>query len=176
MGSLIWINGPFGVGKTTTAEIVCERAGGLFFDPEELGFLLRDIVPKKHQSENFQDIPLWRTALIHFAHGLCNDYTPPVVMPMTIYNSIYVKEIMDSFGERGVNLFHVVLTASREIIAHRIGDRQFGESAAAFSLHHLDASLLALNQVRTDLLIDNSAITAHDCAQQILQALPNGKR
>src|SRR5690348_7546872 len=44
---VIWINGAFGVGKTTVARALHERwPDAVVFDPEQLGFVLRRIVPR----------------------------------------------------------------------------------------------------------------------------------
>ena len=40
---LVWLGGTFGAGKTTTGRLLVERAPGLrLFDPEWVGFLLRE--------------------------------------------------------------------------------------------------------------------------------------
>ncbi|HBN2405570.1 TPA: hypothetical protein MM915_005799, partial [Klebsiella pneumoniae] len=43
---IIWINGPFGAGKTTLAERLRDRRPkSLIFDPEEIGFVVKETVP-----------------------------------------------------------------------------------------------------------------------------------
>jgi adenylate kinase family enzyme len=43
---IIWLNGTFGAGKTTTArELVATTPGARLFDPELVGYLLRAILP-----------------------------------------------------------------------------------------------------------------------------------
>ena len=57
---LIWINGAFGAGKTRVAQrIAALRPDALLFDPEQVGFLLRRLLPREDLSD-FQDRPLWR--------------------------------------------------------------------------------------------------------------------
>ncbi len=47
---IIWINGPFGAGKTTLAKRLRDRRSkSLIFDPEEIGFVVKETVP--HASE-----------------------------------------------------------------------------------------------------------------------------
>ncbi len=42
---IIWINGPFGAGKTTLAERLRDRRPkSLIFDPEEIGFVVKGVV------------------------------------------------------------------------------------------------------------------------------------
>ncbi|HCJ9739900.1 TPA: tunicamycin resistance protein, partial [Escherichia coli] len=40
---IIWINGPFGAGKTTLAKRLRDRRSkSLIFDPEEIGFVVKE--------------------------------------------------------------------------------------------------------------------------------------
>lgn len=45
---IIWINGPFGAGKTTLAKRLRDRRSkSLIFDPEEIGFVVKETVPMR---------------------------------------------------------------------------------------------------------------------------------
>ena len=58
---IIWINGPFGAGKTTLAERLRDRRPkSLIFDPEEIGFVVKETVPIP-ASGDYQDLPLLRS-------------------------------------------------------------------------------------------------------------------
>ncbi|KAB3532841.1 hypothetical protein [Alkaliphilus serpentinus] len=55
---IIMINGPFGVGKTTTAyKLLNSLDNSMIFDPEEVGFMLRNIITKdiRHDDEKKDD-------------------------------------------------------------------------------------------------------------------------
>lgn len=58
---IVWLNGPFGVGKTTTAELVTERSGWRLFDPEHVGYLLAGNLQDLGH-DDFQDLveDYWR--------------------------------------------------------------------------------------------------------------------
>jgi len=57
---LLWINGPFGGGKSTTArELQSRLPGSLICDPELLGLGLQRMLPPELRSD-FQDFPAWR--------------------------------------------------------------------------------------------------------------------
>lgn len=44
---ICWINGSFGAGKTVLAGELLELSpGSVLYDPEEVGFMLRDMVPR----------------------------------------------------------------------------------------------------------------------------------
>ena len=52
---IIWINGPFGAGKTTLAKRLRDRRSkSLIFDPEEIGFVVKETVPMP-ASGDYQD-------------------------------------------------------------------------------------------------------------------------
>ncbi|GLI84134.1 hypothetical protein ANABIO32_18340 [Rossellomorea marisflavi] len=45
---IIMINGAFGAGKTTLANALCkELPGSMIFDPEEVGYMLRNVIPEE---------------------------------------------------------------------------------------------------------------------------------
>lgn len=58
---IIWLNGTFGVGKTTTsAELVRLIPEAHFFDPEQVGVMLRRHATGLPKVGDFQDWALWR--------------------------------------------------------------------------------------------------------------------
>ena len=63
---IIMINGAFGAGKTTMAHALCESLPGtMLFDPEEVGYMLRNVIPEERKQleapeGDFQDLDLWR--------------------------------------------------------------------------------------------------------------------
>ncbi|WP_200902481.1 MULTISPECIES: hypothetical protein [Protofrankia] len=61
---ICWINGSFGAGKTTFTEELRRRCpDAVVFDPEEVGFMLRDMLPPA-PSGDFQDLPAWRLLVV----------------------------------------------------------------------------------------------------------------
>jgi hypothetical protein len=63
---IIWINGSFGAGKTTLAgELKRRMPEAVLFDPEYVGYILREWVPVP--TGDFQDLPSWRELVIETA-------------------------------------------------------------------------------------------------------------
>ena len=62
---ILWLNGTFGVGKTTTSRCIAEVSAEWHpFDPEWVGYMLRanlDGVP----FDDFQDLAAWRRLVPH---------------------------------------------------------------------------------------------------------------
>ena len=51
---IIWINGSFGIGKTSTAELLKnELDKSIIYDPEEIGGFLSNMF--NHEKDDFQD-------------------------------------------------------------------------------------------------------------------------
>jgi len=53
---ILWINGAFGAGKTTTVKKLRKLlANSFLYDPEEAGFFIRKNAPKSFLQGDFQD-------------------------------------------------------------------------------------------------------------------------
>lgn len=117
---IIWINGAFGGGKTTLAEELLGRLpDAMEFDPEYVGHILVKCVPWP-DSGDFQDLPLWRKLVAEFAVGLATEYGRPLVVPMTLVNPQYQKEIFEPISTAGIHLVHVFLDVPEPELRRRI--------------------------------------------------------
>lgn len=67
---IVWINGPFGVGKSTAACLLAGLwPGATLFEPEYLGSLLRHWYPPDTVVDDFQDLSVWRRLVKETAMG-----------------------------------------------------------------------------------------------------------
>lgn len=123
---IIWINGAFGAGKTTAAyELNRRLADSFVYDPENVGFFLRENLPEACCRDDFQDIPLWRRfnyQILKEIHKTCGS---TVIVPMTLVNPDYYEEIIQRLLDDGIPLAHVILCAGRETIIRRLKKRSF---------------------------------------------------
>lgn len=85
---IVLINGPFGVGKTTQANLLVEELdNSMLFDPEEIGSMLRHIISTDIVTyDDFQDNPLWKTISVEIAKAVKKEYQRHLIIPMTIYH------------------------------------------------------------------------------------------
>ena len=95
---IIMLNGAFGVGKTTIAQsLVASLPHSMIFDPEEVGYMLRRITDGvrcgAEDTDDFQDIALWRTLTIETAAALRRRYQRDLIVPMTLANPKYLEQI-----------------------------------------------------------------------------------
>jgi hypothetical protein len=121
---IIFINGSFGVGKTTIAQSLAQRIpNSLLYDAEEVGLMLRNILKPIDWSGDFQDYPLWRTLVIEVAEMLRKQYSRTLIMPMTIWREDYFNEVMSGLSKIDPVINHYCLTAPEDVIRKRILDR-----------------------------------------------------
>jgi hypothetical protein len=67
---ILWINGTFGVGKTTTANLIVQRAPvWRLFDPEWVGYMLRANLGDRDFAD-FQELPPWRALVPRVAYEI----------------------------------------------------------------------------------------------------------
>jgi hypothetical protein len=146
---IVWLNGPFGAGKTTLAQKLRERKPDLLlFDPEEIGFVVKTMVPPA-PSGDYQDLPLWRgmtaTALIEIR----KHYNQHIVVPMTLVRPDYLNELLGNLMQRGEDVLHVFLTVNEEVLRERIErqtmspDRSQNERIRDWRLAQVDRCLAA---------------------------------
>lgn len=67
---IIMINGAFGVGKTTISnELVKVLENSMFYDPEEAGYMLRNMLPEKNKTTGGRDRGFPRLLLMENING-----------------------------------------------------------------------------------------------------------
>jgi len=117
---IVWINGPFGVGKSTLAAALSARwPEATVFDPEHLGFLLRNWHPPGLVVDDFQDLSVWRRLVVETATGLLRDLGRPLIVPMTVLRPEYFDEIVGGLRGAGASVHHFCLVAGRDEVMRR---------------------------------------------------------
>jgi hypothetical protein len=123
---LLWINGPFGGGKTQTAHEIRRRLpGSVICDPEHVGFGLRRMLPPELRGD-FQDLASWRQGVVEVLDLALTAHGGVVIVPMTVTNSLYFAETVGRLGELGHDVRHFALLAERETVLARLRERGFG--------------------------------------------------
>jgi hypothetical protein len=165
---LLWINGPFGGGKTqTAAELHRRLPGSVVCDPEHVGFGLHRMMPRALRSD-FQDLPAWRQGVYEVLDLALSKHDGTVIVPMTVIEPGYFRETVGRLRDRGHDVRHFGLLADRDMVLRRLRQRSpvhaaqflFGkdvrESWQSFAVSKLDLCLERLaepefaTQVRTD--------------------------
>ncbi|MFF4259468.1 AAA family ATPase [Streptomyces sp. NPDC001663] len=123
---LLWINGPFGGGKTQTAHEIQRRLrGSVICDPEHAGFGLRRMLPPELRG-NFQDLTSWRQGVVEVLDLALTKHDGVVIAPMTVTDSGCFEETVGRLRELGHDVRHFTLLAQRETVLKRLRERGFG--------------------------------------------------
>nr|WP_093837816.1 AAA family ATPase [Streptomyces aidingensis] len=133
---IVWLNGTFGVGKTTTARKLVELLPeARVFDPEIVGFMLRHCITEP--VHDFQDWPAWRALVPETAAQLLKHYGGLLVAPMTLLRQEYAAEIFGRLAAGGVPVRHFLLHAEDDELVRRIEDDTVETGARQWRLGHL---------------------------------------
>jgi dephospho-CoA kinase len=124
---VIFINGSFGIGKTTVARLLSEQLdNSVVFDPEPVGVAfshLALLVPLRQRTDDFQDLVSWRRISIR-AIRIALRFRKTVIVPMTFSNAAYLGEFLSHFRSHGVPALHFCLTAPHRIVLGRLRGRE----------------------------------------------------
>jgi tRNA uridine 5-carbamoylmethylation protein Kti12 len=91
---IIFLNGPFGVGKTTTAHLLAARLPqAIVYDPEVMGSYLQYLLKTIDPVDDFQDYVLWRTMTVEVARLLRATYQRSLIVPMTVTRRDYYDDM-----------------------------------------------------------------------------------
>lgn len=138
---LLWINGPFGGGKTQTAyEIQRRLARSVVCDPEHLGFGLRRMMPP-HLRGNFQDLPAWRRGAFEVLDLVLGKHDGDVIVPMTVTELAYLREIPGALRDKGHEVRHYALLADRATVLRRLRGRSLPLRRDRFAEANIDHCL-----------------------------------
>lgn len=179
---ILWINGAFGSGKTTTAYELNRRLPNSFvYDPENAGYFIRNNTNELFSKGDFQDLPLWREINYKMLDMITKKYDGTVIVPMTIINPDYYNEIIGRLISNGSIVRHFILYANCNDIEHRIRKRTppiIGNDA--FALNAVNRCIDVFDNVITEIKIDTGNLSVDDVVEKIaelaeLQLLPNKK-
>jgi hypothetical protein len=174
---LLWINGPFGVGKTQAAyELRRRLPGSVVCDPEQVGYGLHRMTPRVVRGD-FQDFAAWRQGVYEVLDRVLTEYDGPVIAPMTLAQPRYFDEIVGRLRERH-DVRHTALLARRETVVRRLRERVIGRALRwvtgvdplrreTFALTKLDWCLEQLAQPRFAEQLWTDAITVAQVADHI---------
>lgn len=168
---MIWLNGTFGVGKTTTAGHVVARRDRLrLFDPEWVGYLLANNLAD-HEFTDFQQLPPWRTLVPVVADEVARFTQQHLVVVQTVLREEYWEEITGSLRARGHEVVHVLLDASPDTLHARIDADPDGRNIREWRHDHV-AEFAAQRPwlvASADLVVDTGTTGAECVADAVLE-------
>jgi hypothetical protein len=168
---IIWLNGTFGVGKTSTAQRLAAMVpDSRVFDPEAVGQMLRGVLVDRPVGD-FQDWPAWRPLVAASLIEITRMTGQHVVVPQTVLKREYFDQIFGQLRAADVDTFHVVLDAADAVLRNRI---ETSDEAREWRLTHLDEYQDARSWMTeaADYVADTAASTPPQIARRIFSALP----
>ncbi|POX59482.1 ATP/GTP-binding protein [Streptomyces sp. Ru62] len=184
--TVVWINGAFGAGKTTTARELIELIpNSALFDPEVIGGALTHLLPPKRLAEagDFQDLPIWRRLVVDTAAAMLAELGGTLVVPMTLLRQEYRDEIFGGLAARRITVHHLLLTPAETILRERIAGREIPPElpdgamrVRQWSYDHIEPYRAALASWLTADAhpVDTSDLTPYETAVRIADAVGSG--
>jgi predicted kinase len=154
---IVFVNGPFGVGKTSVARLLVEEIpDAILYDPEVIGSILRRVLGPFKKVDDYQDYALWRTLVVGGARLLRKASARTLVVPMTVWRRDYFDSVIAGLRRVDGDLACFRLTASRDVLTDRISSDTEDREAHAWRASHVDVCMKALRdpafgtEIRTD--------------------------
>lgn len=181
---IVWINGAFSAGKTTTArELIDLIPNSTLYDPEAIGGALRSLLPQKRLAEvtDHQDLPIWRRLVVDTMAALLAEVGGVLVVPMTLLRQEYRDEIFGGLAARRIPVRHVLLRPEETILRARTAaceepgrpDREQRVGQGAYD--HIEHYRSALGWLTADAhAVDSSYLTPRETAEAVAEAIRTG--
>ncbi|WP_406400490.1 AAA family ATPase [Streptomyces sp. NBC_00879] len=169
---LLWINGPFGGGKTQTAyELKRRLPGSVVCDPEHVGFGLHRMASPQLRGD-FQDLAAWRQGVYEVLDLSLRSYEGVVIAPMTLIEPAYFEETVGRLREAGHEVHHFALLAERETVLRRLTERGLGRGLGreSFAVRRLDLCLERLRGPHFAEHIHTDRVSVPQVADRIAQS------
>lgn len=172
---IVWLNGTFGVGKTTTSALLAELLpDARIFDAETVGYMIRPILASVPVAD-FQDHPPWRALVVETAAQILGYVGGTLVVPQSVLVRAYWTELRDGLAESGIPVRHFVLHADPQTLAARIENDPEGKGIRRWRNDHIAAYADALPWLREEgEIVDTVAAAPHDVARRIAEAVTRG--
>lgn len=165
---ILWLNGPYGVGKSTLAEALHQQLPGSFvFDAEQVGNAILDNMPETFYHETFEEYPLWRETCVRLLADISRGYAGHVLVSMTLMHSASM-DIFARLTAAGVEVRHITLTAEEAEIHRRIMER--GEEPDCWCARQTQKCLAAQREMPCDLRI-SAGESPESLAKSVIDAL-----
>jgi predicted kinase len=153
---IVWINGAFGAGKTTTAALVRERlSGSRLFDPEYVGFMLRAVVDVP--TGDFQDLRVWRRLTVQTMVALNEEYGGTWIAPMSLIDPGYRAEILGGLRASGVKVREFILSVPEDVLRARIDNDEIDTNARVWRQARVAQAVATFADVADAEVIDATA-------------------
>jgi hypothetical protein len=169
---IVWLNGTFGAGKTTTSQkLTALLPDARIFDSETVGYMLQPVfadIPVR----DFQDHPPWRTLVVETSAQILGYVGGTLVIPQSVLVRSYWAELTAGLAKAGIPVRHFVLHADAEVLARRIEQDAVETAARQWRLDHLTDYAAALPWLReAGEIVETVGVTPDEVAARIAAAV-----
>lgn len=120
---IYWLNGAYGVGKTTVAKALQPLLRNAhIFDPELIGDGIRDNYPESLFRETYEEYPLWLETNYALLKDLQARYDGDIIAPMTLLREASYAAVIQRLRNEGVPVKYIYLDADEATLRHRLID------------------------------------------------------
>lgn len=168
---VIWINGPYGVGKSTLAERLLEmELHGFIFDAEEVGNAVRENTPKElFNGWIFEGYPMWFKLCAALLVDLSRRCDGTIYVPMTLTKPDSFEKIAGPLRENGIRARHILLESTYEVIHDRILAR--GEEENCWCMENIGLCLERQRDFEDVIRLRSVDKSVGELARELLAAL-----
>lgn len=171
---IVWLNGNFGAGKTTTARLLKDALPARIFDSEHIGFLLRPIIGDV-PCKDFKEWAPWRGLTIETARQVLEFVGGTLVIPQSVLQHEYWTELTEGFAKADIPVRAFTLHADRAVFEQRVEADTEEPTAKQWRLDHRKTYETALDEWMRDAteVVDTTHRTPEEVAAHI-KALVTG--
>ena len=164
---IYWLNGAYGVGKTTVAKALQPLLHNAFlFDPELLGDGIRDNYPESLFRETYEEYPLWLETNYLLLRDIFERYEGDIVAPRTLLQRSSYDAIIRRLRDDGIPVKYIFLDADEPTLWHRLVDLG-REEPDSWCVGHIPACLKAQERDVQAIHVDTVGRTPEEIAAQI---------
>lgn len=164
---IFWLNGAYGVGKTTVSEKLKELLyNAHIFDPELVGNGVRDNYPDALFRETFEEYPVWLEANYRILKDLYENYDGDIIAPMTLIREGSYENMIKRLMDDGIPVRYIYLDADYETLYDRmVGNGR--ETEDSWCVGHIPVCLKVQEEDRFAVHVNTVGRSPEDIAREI---------
>lgn len=164
---IIWISGPYGVGKSTLAEALEKKIeNAMIFDAEEVGNAVRGNYPNDPYGYIFEDYPLWSVFCCQLLKDIHSTFRKNILVPMTLVRPSSYENIVQKLLDDGVDVKLIILEANYANVHDRILAR--GEEEDCWCMENIEMSSSASKAIEGGYHICTDGKAVAEIAESVL--------
>lgn len=165
---IVWISGPYGVGKSTLAEALVNKINNAFlFDAEKVGDAVRENYPNEPYGVIYEDYPLWCEFNYMLLRDIHNTFHHNIFVPMTMVRQNSYDKIIQRLLDDGIDTKLIILEGSYQCIHDRILAR--GEEEGCWCMENIEMSSNSSKTIQNGYHISTDDKSVDELARIVLE-------